>query len=102
MIACFKLPLTFDPERLRTDALSFRQDEWVAHFNKPYYQGEWSGIALRSIGGADGRLYPDPTGRDAFADTPSLTRSPYIQEVLATFECQLGAVRLLKLRAGSS
>jgi hypothetical protein len=101
MIHALKFPFFFDPERLKADVAQFPADAWVPHFNKPYYEGEWSGIALRSVGGMDGRLYPDPTAQTAYADTPTLEHCSYVQEVLATFACPLEAVRFLKLRAGS-
>lgn len=101
MIHALKLPFVFDPARLQADVAQFAADAWVPHFNKGYYEGEWSGIALRSVGGIDGRLYPDPTAQTAFADTPTLASCPYVQQVLATFACPLEAVRFLKLRAGS-
>lgn len=102
MVETLKLPLYFDPALLKADLQQFGLEAWVPHFNKPYYEGEWSGVALRSVNGEDGRLYPDPTAQSAFADTPSLGRCPYIQQVLSTFQCHLEAVRLLKLRAHSS
>jgi hypothetical protein len=102
MVDLLKLPFHFDPLRLQHDLASLSSSEWVAHFNKPYYEGEWSGVALRAVNGEDGRLYPDPTARAKYADTPTLARLPYIRDVLATFQCDLEAVRLLKLRAGSS
>lgn len=97
-----QLPLHFDPDLLKADLRALAAEDWVLHFNKPYYEGEWSGVALRSVNGEAGRLYPDPTAREQFADTPALARCRYIQSVLATFHCPLEAVRLLKLRAGSS
>lgn len=102
MVDLLKLPLSFDQARLKADLAALAPEDWVLHFNKPYYEGEWSGVALRSVNGQDGRLYPDPTARAEYADTPTLARCPYLQEVLATFKCDLEAVRLLKLRAGSS
>jgi quercetin dioxygenase-like cupin family protein len=41
--------------------------------------------------------------RDAslYADTPLLNECPYLKEVLNTFKCNLMAVRLLKLSAGT-
>jgi hypothetical protein len=102
MVDLLKLPFQFDPSRLKADLRALTPEDWVLHFNKPYYEGEWSGVAMRSVNGEDGRLYPDPTERAKYADTPTLMRCPYIQEVLATFQCDLKAVRLLKLRAGSS
>ncbi len=99
MIA-LRLPLAFDPARLAADLAAIREDEWVFHFNKPYYEGEWSGVSLRSIGGETGTLYPDPTRSD-YADTEVLERTPYFREVLSEFQCPLLAVRLLRLSAGS-
>jgi mannose-6-phosphate isomerase-like protein (cupin superfamily) len=102
MLKSYKLPLSFDPDLLKADLAHFQPDEWVPHFNKGYYEGDWSGIALRAVGGKAGQLYPDPTATDDFADTPMLARCPYLQEVLAAFHCPLTSVRLLKLAARSS
>jgi hypothetical protein len=94
--------MSFDPDRLKADLGRFEPAEWIPHFNTRYYEGDWSGIALRAVGGRAGQLYPDPTATDDFADTPLLERCPYLQEVLAVFHCPLTSVRLLRLSAGSS
>lgn len=101
MITSLKLPLLFAPERLTADLEKIEADDWVPHFNTAYYEGLWSGVSLRSVGGVAKQLYPDPTAT-TFADTPILARCPYFQEVLATFQCPLEAARLLRLSAGSS
>jgi len=77
-------------------------DEYVPHFNTAYYQGDWSAVPLRSIGGRVDQIYPDPTAKDAFADTPLLGRCAYIREMLATLLCPLRSVRFLRLKAGST
>lgn len=102
MLKSYKLPLHLDPVHLKTDLALIHPDEWVPHFNTSYYEGDWSGVALRAVGGRAGQLYPDPTATDDFADTPILARCPYFQEVLAAFHCPLTSARLLKLAAGSS
>jgi hypothetical protein len=102
MLKSYKLPMSFDPDRLKADLGRFEPAEWIPHFNTRYYEGDWSGIALRAVGGRAGQLYPDPTATDDFADTPLLERCPYLQEVLAAFRCPLTSVRLLRLSAGSS
>jgi len=101
MLKSYKLPLSFDPQRLKEDLARFQAEEWIPHFNTSYYEGDWSGIALRAVGGKAGQLYPDPTSTD-FADTPLLARCPYLQEVLAAFHCPLTSARLLKLAARSN
>ena len=96
-----KLPLRYDITRLQSDLARMVADEFVPHFNQAYYQGDWSAVPLRSVGGRTGHIYPDPTAKNAFADTPLLARCTYIPEVLATLHCPLQAVRFLRLKAGS-
>jgi hypothetical protein len=102
MLSSYRLPLDFDPARLKADLEHIAPDEWIAHFNTSEYEGQWSGVALRSLGGRQSHIYPEVGPDKAFAGTPLLARAPYLQEVLASFECPLHSVRLLKLAAGSS
>ena len=96
-----RLPWRFDVAGLLADVDNLHPADWVPHFNTGCYEGEWSGAALRSVGGQPGRLYPDPTASAAFGDTPLLARCPQVQSVLATFRCPLLAVRFLRLGPGS-
>lgn len=73
----------------------------MPHFNDRYYEGDWSGVALRSVGGAATKLYPDPAAREPFADTSILARCPNIRQALEKFVCPLNSVRLLRLGPGS-
>ena len=95
------LPLRFDVAGLRADVEALAAEDWVAHFNTAGYDGDWSGAALRSVGGVAGRLYPDPTASAGFADTPLLARCPATAAALATLRCPLLAVRFLLLGPGS-
>ena len=99
MLTSFKLPLRFDPEPLRRDLDRIAPGAWVPHFNTGYYEGDWSGVALRAVGGVETQLYPDPSA--TFADTTLLAACPNIRNVLAAFDCPMEAVRLLKLGPGS-
>ncbi|HUR23845.1 MAG TPA: aspartyl/asparaginyl beta-hydroxylase domain-containing protein [Acidimicrobiales bacterium] len=101
MPASARLPWRFDAQLLRVDVAALTTDDWVPHFNTGYYEGDWSGAALRSVGGEAGRLYPDPTASAAFADTPLLARCPGARATLDQFRCPLLAVRFLRLGAGS-
>jgi ribosomal protein S18 acetylase RimI-like enzyme len=96
-----KLPLQFDASRLQADLARITAAEFVPHFNTAYYQGDWSAVPLRSIGGRLDHIYPDPTAKNAFADTPLLARCDYIREALATLRCPQQAVRFLRLKTGS-
>lgn len=98
---CLRLPFTFDPEKLRADLALVRDDEWIPHLNHHVYEGDWSGAALRAIGGDGTNIVPEAIRGGRFADTPLRQRCVYFSDVLAAFRCPLRAVRLLRLRAGS-
>ena len=101
MHSCLKLPLSFDPDGLKTDLNQISADEWVRHFNDRYYEGDWSGVALRAVEGASRQLYSDPGKDDVFTDTPVLARCPSLQRALEALECPVKSARLLKLGAGA-
>ena len=99
-----RLPLSFDPERLAVDLAALSSVEWIAHFVKQNYDGDWSVIPLRGVAGAVHpvmMIYPDPAAV-AFEDTPMLASCPYFREVLAAFACEMQAVRLMRLTPGSA
>lgn len=102
MIKSLQLPFRFDPHLLQAELNMIEPGEWIDHFNQSIYEGNWSGVALRSVAGKPMSLYPDPTATGSFTDTEILSRCPYYQAVLATFRCPLTSVRLLRLQAGSS
>ena len=102
MISNCKLPFAFDPKPLRSDLEQLAPDDWTAHFNVDYYEGDWAGVALRSVSGVASQLYPDPQAEGSFVDTPILDRCPNIRAALALFKCPLRSVRFLRLAAGSS
>ncbi len=98
-----KLPLKFDPQLLRDDLQRLRNAEWIDHFVKQNYDGEWSVIPLRGPASATHpimMIYSDPTCTD-FANTPFLDDTRYIPQVFQAIRCPLQAVRLMKLSAGS-
>ncbi len=96
-----KLPMHFEPAQLQEDLAGILAGEYVPHFNTAYFEGDWSAVPLRSVGGIANRIYPDPTAKTQFADTALLARCPYFRQVLAALPCPQQAVRLLRLKAGS-
>lgn len=96
-----RLPFRFDAAGLREDLEGFFSGDFVPHFNTHHYEGDWSALALRSIGGMAEHIFPDPSQPRAFADTPLLARCPHVRKVLSSFHCPLMAVRFLRLKAGS-
>ena len=101
MLSCLKLPLTFDPEGLESDLTQIHPDEWVKHFNDRYFEGDWSGVALRATDGVSTQLYSDPGKDEPINDTLVLSRCPALFSVLSSFNCQIKSARLLRLGAGA-
>lgn len=97
-----KLLFNFDATALRSDLERVSSGIWVPHFNRDYFEGDWSGVALRSTGGVSDQLYSDPREQVAIADTPMLDRCPNVRAVLDSLKCTLKSVRFLKLAAGST
>jgi hypothetical protein len=99
-----RLAVRFDPEALGHDLSMLEATEWVDHFVTQNYEGTWSVLPLRAPADAVHpikMIYSDPAC-DTFVDTPLLERCRYFQQVLATFQCPLHAVRLMKLTPGST
>jgi hypothetical protein len=91
-----------DARSLEADLDRLAPDDWVLHFNTSTYDGDWSGVALRSVGGATKQLYPDPTATQDFADTVYLDNCPGARAALDSFRCPLLSARFLKLAAGAT
>jgi hypothetical protein len=96
-----RLPLDFDALSMAAEVAKLPVQLWIPHFNKAIHAGDWSGVALRSIGGDPTRIYPDPTGTSEFADTALLATCPAIRLALSALRCPLTTVRLLALGPGS-
>jgi hypothetical protein len=102
VIARVRLPLRFDADALAADVEALPAQDWMPHFNTSYYEGDWSGVALRSSGGAPLALYPDPSADADWQDTETLTQCPALAAALAAFQCELQSARLLALGAGAA
>lgn len=98
-----QLPIHFDPASLLQDLQTLEQQSWVDHFVKENYRGTWDVLPLRGTAGATHpvmMIYSDP-GCTEFADTPFLEQVPYLKSVMASFQCPLQSVRLMRLTPGS-
>jgi hypothetical protein len=102
MLMAFNLDAEFDAGRLAADLALVDPGDWVAHFNRGYYEGDWSVVALRAIGGQARRINPAPVPVEEYADTPLMARFPYFRDVVAAFPMPLRTVRLMRLGARSS
>jgi hypothetical protein len=98
-----RLPLAFDPRLLAGDLAHLSSQEWIRHYVKQNYDGDWSVIPLRGPAGETHpvrMIYADPTAR-SFVDTPLLDGCGYFRQVLDSFRCTLHTVRLMRLGPGS-
>ncbi|OAN63892.1 aspartyl/asparaginyl beta-hydroxylase domain-containing protein [Sphingomonas sp. TDK1] len=98
-----RLPLVFDPVRLRADLATLAAGTWTPHFVPQNYSGDWGVMPLRAPLGAEHpilQIAAMPDARD-FVDRPALQRAPYLREVLSHFDCTLRSVRLMRLGPGS-
>ncbi|MCD6010910.1 MAG: aspartyl/asparaginyl beta-hydroxylase protein [Flavipsychrobacter sp.] len=94
------LPFTFSQDKMLQE-LNALNEQWIMHFNKAHYDGEWSALPLRSVGGSITHVRPENNGGEFFADTVLMDKCPYLKSILANFPCDHRAVRLLKLKAGA-
>jgi len=87
-----RLPFRFDAERLSQEVLAFTETEWL-----PHVQGFAGNTAIPLIS-LHGEMNDDFNG--PMKVTPQLERSPYLQQVLASFGEVFGRSRLMGLGAG--
>lgn len=92
---CARLPLRFDADALRAAVAVLPEDAWQPHFNTGYYEGDWSGIALRAF---DDALLPLVSGRGEPRATGHC--DAFWRGQLARLETELRGARLLRLGAG--
>ncbi len=101
MIKYLQLPFHFDTARLQQDVAALDAANWQLHYQKLHYEGDWSGIPLRSVKGEGNSIIISPRNNSEYCDTAFLDYCPYIKTVLENFKCPLKSVRLLKLNAGA-
>jgi hypothetical protein len=101
MLDRYKLAFSFSPELLKADLGQISPNEWLAHFNKGAYDGDWSGVVLRGQAENTETLFTGSGSASAFHDAEVLQRCGYFREVLAAFRCEIKSARLLRLTSGS-
>ncbi|WP_422006605.1 aspartyl/asparaginyl beta-hydroxylase domain-containing protein [Roseivirga pacifica] len=99
-----KLPFQFDVERLLADLKTAEAKvDWISHFVKDNYEGDWSVIPLTAQKGRDHPILMASAipGDKDFIPTPFLEACPYFQEVIDRFKTKYCSIRLMKLAVGS-
>ncbi|WDE11299.1 aspartyl/asparaginyl beta-hydroxylase domain-containing protein [Thalassomonas haliotis] len=101
MSELLRLKLNFNVSALQRELANFQQPHWQQHFNTSVNEFGWSALPLRSPGGRIDSVLAGEATAGSYADTPYLTLSPYLQQVLESFHCPKHAVRLLALAPGA-
>ncbi|WP_395681428.1 aspartyl/asparaginyl beta-hydroxylase domain-containing protein [Dokdonella sp.] len=98
-----RLPFAFDVPAMAADLMALQGADWVEHYVKQNYSGDWSVIPLRAPAGETHpirMIYSDPSATE-WVDTPWLDRSPCLRRVIEAFHCPVTTVRLMRLAPGS-
>jgi len=88
-----RLPLSIDVAPLLAALADLDASLWQAHFNRDYYQGDWSGVALIST---------DSQVALVHGDGPAIKRQPWLQDRrweqgLRGLDVEIRSARLLRL-----
>jgi quercetin dioxygenase-like cupin family protein len=102
MVATLKFPFSFDTEKLKADLANFKETDWIAHYNKRDYDGDWDIIALRADEGNKYKIFsPFDISTAKIQDTEHMQRCPYFSTVLNQLQCEKNTVRLMRLKPGA-
>ena len=100
MLDRYRLPFLFKSEKLQADLAKILPQEWISHYKKADYEGEWTVVPLRSVQGSTNNLYV--TSFPAICkDTSILKRCSYFRDVIKTLNCEKTTIRLMKLEPES-
>ena len=94
-LSAIRLPRNYDVELLQRD-LQTLQEVRRAPQPGPYHKGEWTGIALYSMGGKQS-TFPSAAGTEHYQETEELQSAPYFRQILRELECPKEVVRILFL-----
>lgn len=89
-----KLPLTFSHAKLADEISQFGEEEWRAHPQR--FEGNTS-LVLVSTNGEENDDFSGP-----MKPAPRLQQTPYIRQVMASFNTVIGRSRLMRLSPGAS
>lgn len=96
------LTLDVDSKALENELeLLLKSKEWIPHFNKSYYNGQWNGINLIGKKSSLATLAPDHNTENQVTDLCDFRLIPKTKCLLDFFETSIISARYLRLQAGS-
>ncbi|MAN28730.1 MULTISPECIES: aspartyl/asparaginyl beta-hydroxylase domain-containing protein [Mesonia] len=96
-----KFPFRFNKEKLIQDLSLILDRNWIAHFNKSGYDGDWKVISLYAHNGDESNIYALSTANSILSETAILKECHYFKEVIDFFECPILSARILRLGVGA-
>lgn len=96
-----KFPLHFDEELLVKDLSKVLEGQWIAHFNKGGYTGNWNAVSLYAVDGNERNIFAHQLENASISETPLMKECTYFREVLDGFKFPILSVRLLRLEVGA-
>lgn len=97
-IRFLKLPFIFNVNRMKEEVAMLLQGNWVPHFNKGGYTGDWNSISLMAPKGDEANIFALPDQQIVeMKETPALQNAVYLKEVLNYFKAPFLSARLLRL-----
>lgn len=100
LLKYIKFNQNYNVPLLKAELALALQQNWVDHFNKQDYEGNWQSIALRSASGKEHDILAN-YGVDEYRDTPLLNQLPYLKSIIEQWECPKETIRLLALHPGA-
>jgi quercetin dioxygenase-like cupin family protein len=102
MICYARLGLEVPIANLQSEINALLQSrEWMPHYNKVHYEGDWTVLPLRTPGGDPGKPFAELMSDSTYEDTYLVDMLPSMRNLLEQLHCEKLSVRLLNLRAGS-
>ncbi|WP_443937131.1 aspartyl/asparaginyl beta-hydroxylase domain-containing protein [Pedobacter sp. MW01-1-1] len=100
MLKYIQFPFQYEAALLKQELVICLQMNWNNHFNSKDYNGDWKSIALRSSTGNENDIYSN-YGVTSYTNTGLLAQLPYIQSIIASWNCETEAIRLMALHPNS-
>lgn len=96
-----KLPLQYDVELLQADLKQLMPDDWILHYNKRDYEGDWHIIALKSVEGNKYQIASPYEVHQPTLYTEHMDKCPYFKQIIENLPCETTTVRLMRLNPGA-
>ena len=100
MILFKKIPINACKQSLLKD-FNTVQKHWITHFNTEFYNGDWSGIPLRSPAVKSHPLSAGMGFEDEFVDESLFSKLTYTRDITKRIYTEKLSIRYLRLTPGS-